>query len=72
MTEHELCNMCTEYSADVKCENRDACKLLNIIKENQALKKENKDLKRANEELRLNMSYMINPNTIGYRNDMGW
>ena len=72
MTEIELCNMCTEYTKDTKCKNKEDCKLLNIIKENKALKKENKDLKRANEELRLNISYMVNPNVIGYRNDMGW
>lgn len=65
MTQKELCEMCTEYSADTKCENKDACKLLNILKENKALKKEN-------EELRHKMSYMINPNAIGNRNDMGW
>ena len=72
MTERELCNMCTEYSTYTKCENKDTCKLLNIIKENKALNKENENLKKAIKELRLNMSYMINPNAIGYRNDMGW
>lgn len=65
MTERELCNMCTEYAKGTRCENKDICKLLNIIKENKTLKKENA-------ELRQKMSYMVNPNAIGYRNDMGW
>lgn len=65
MTEHELCNMCTEYAKGTKCDNRETCKLLGIIKENKALKKEISELKHK-------MSYMINPNAIGNRNDMGW
>ena len=72
MTRKELCEMCTEYSTDIKCENQDTCKLLNIIKDNKELKKKNKKLKQENAELRHHMSYMINPNSIGDRNDMGW
>ena len=65
MTERKLCSMCTEYAKGTRCENKDTCDLLNIIKENKLLKKENA-------ELRQKMSYMIDPNAIGNRNDMGW
>ena len=65
MTERKLCNMCTEYAKVIRCENKDTCALLKIIKENKALKRENA-------ELRQEMSYMIDPNAIGNRNDMGW
>lgn len=63
--EHELCTMCKDYEKNKKCKNKDTCKLLKIINENKSLKNENSKLK-------LNMSYMINPNTIGEKNDMGW
>ena len=65
ITKKEVCEMCTKHSENVKCENKDTCKLLNLIDENKELKKENS-------ELRCKMSYMINPNAIGNRNDMGW
>ena len=71
MTEKELCNMCTEYSQDVKCENKDTCKLLNVVRENKELRKENASLKKEVSELRLEMSYMRDPNAIGDRHEMG-
>lgn len=71
MKQIELCEMCTEYSKDAKCENKAGCKLLNILKENEKLKKENRSLKAEIADLRLNMSYMINPNAIGDRCEMG-
>ncbi|MED9905262.1 MAG: hypothetical protein UFG06_13915 [Lachnospiraceae bacterium] len=64
MRDIKLCEMCTEYSKDIKCENKDNCKLLAIVRENRTLKKENADL-------RLEMSYMVNPNAIGDRHEMG-
>lgn len=38
--------MCTEYSTEIKCENKDKCKLQAILTENARLKAENKELKR--------------------------
>lgn len=72
MTKKELCEMCTEYSTDTKCENEGKCKLQAILIENNAFREENKRLRKENEKLRIEKSYMINPNAIGNRNDMGW
>lgn len=71
MTEKELCNMCTEYSQDVKCENKDTCKLLNVVRDNKRLIEENRALKKEVSELRVQMSYMRDPNAIGDRHEMG-
>nr|DAZ35482.1 MAG TPA: A-type inclusion protein repeat protein [Caudoviricetes sp.] len=43
-----------------------------VLKENRALKKKVSQLKRQLDESELKRSYMVNPNAIGYRNDMGW
>ena len=64
MSDTELCKMCTEYSNETKCDNKENCKLLAIVRENRELKKENADL-------RLKISYMVNPNAIGDRHEMG-
>lgn len=45
MTEKELCKMCTEYSVDVPCEEKEKCPLLKILRENKKLKQEIKELK---------------------------
>ena len=39
MTEKELCLMCESYSEDIKCDQKDNCKLMAVLKENRALKK---------------------------------
>lgn len=39
MTEKELCLMCESYSEDTKCDQKDNCKLMAVLKENRALKK---------------------------------
>jgi len=71
VTENALCNMCTEYSQDVKCENKNTCKLLNVVRDNKRLIEENRALKREVSELRVQMSYMRDPNAIGDRHEMG-
>ena len=38
MTRKELCEMCTDYSTDTKCENKESCKLQAILTENAQLK----------------------------------
>ena len=72
MKEIELCEMCAEYSKGEKCENKANCKLLAILKENKILKQKNKKLKDENANLSMKMSYMVDSNAIGFRNDMGW
>mgnify|MGYP004583862903 FL=1 len=42
------------------------------MNENAALKKRVKELTKELADAKLNMSYMIDPNAIGDRNDMGW
>lgn len=44
MTEKELCLMCESYSEDTKCEQRDSCKLMAVLKENMEPKKKSKSI----------------------------
>ena len=37
MTEKEVCLMCENYSEDTKCDQKDSCKLMAILKENRKL-----------------------------------
>ena len=71
MTEKEVCLMCENYSEDAKCDHHDRCKLMAVLKENRALKKKVSRLKQQLDESELKRSYMINPNAIGDRHDMG-
>lgn len=71
MTKKELCNMCNDYSTDIKCDNEEDCRLLNLLKENEALKTENNSLKKQITDLKIRMSYMKDPNAIGDRCEMG-
>lgn len=45
---------------------------MKMIDENAALKKQVRELEKELADAKLNMSYMVNPNAIGNRNDMGW
>lgn len=65
MTRKELCEMCTEYSVDTKCENKDSCKLQAILTENAMLKAENKRLKEENREMRIRESWEKFPDMMG-------
>ena len=71
MTQKQLCQMCNEYSVDHKCDNEVECKLLKIIKENDSLKQECKMLKEQIRDLKIKNSYMVDPNAIGDRHEMG-
>ena len=64
--------MCQEYDIEHKCEMENSCKLIYVLKENKKLKKQVNSLKKELSDTKLKMSYMINPNVIGNRNDMGW
>lgn len=65
MTRKELCEMCTEYSTDTKCENKKSCKLQAILTENAQLKEENKRLRKENEERRIRESWDKFPDMMG-------
>lgn len=45
---------------------------ISVLEENKKLKEEINSLKKKLSDTQLEMSYMINPNAIGSRNDMGW
>ena len=64
--------MCQEYDVELKCEIERDCKLISVLEENKKLKKQVNSLKKELSDTKLKMSYMINPNVIGNRNDMGW
>lgn len=72
MSKTEICQMCDNYSVRNKCDQKKDFKIMKIMDENAALKKQVKELKKELAEAKLNMSYMIDPNAIGDRNDMGW
>lgn len=65
MTQKELCSLCTEYSIDTKCENKNSCKILAILKENKQLKEENTRLKKENKEMRIKESWEKFPDAMG-------
>lgn len=65
MTRKELCEMCTEYSADTKCDNKEKCKLQAILTENAKLKAENRKLQKENKERRIRESWEKFPDMMG-------
>ena len=65
MTRKELCEMCTEYSVDTKCENKETCKLQGILTENAQLKAENRKLKKDNTEMSIRESWEKFPDMMG-------
>lgn len=72
MNKTEICQMCDNYNVDARCDHREDCKIMKVIDENTALKKQVKELRKELSDAKLKMSYMVNPNAIGNRNDMGW
>lgn len=65
MSKKEICEMCDNYAIDHKCENKDTCKLMALIDENNRLKEENKRLKKENEQERINRNWERFPDTMG-------
>lgn len=72
MNKKDICELCTEYDVEHKCDNEKECRLIALWKENKELKQKVSNLKTELKETKNKMSYMINPNVIGNRNDMGW
>jgi hypothetical protein len=65
VTSKKLCEMCTEYSADEKCEYKNTCELQKILTENKDLKAENKQLKAKVEKLEVEKSWWNSPDMMG-------
>lgn len=57
--------MCTEYSTDTKCENKDTCKLQAILTENARLKAEIKELKNKNNDIESKRRWEMFPDMMG-------
>ena len=71
MKQKEICQICENYSIDAKCDIEDSCKIAVLVRENKELKAKIKTLQKENEDLRIKMSYMVNPNALGNRHEMG-
>ena len=69
MIRKEFCKMCTEYSADEKCEYRESCelqeKLQKIFEENKKLREENKKLRKKIEKMETDKSWADFPDMMG-------
>lgn len=72
MTKKQLCEICTEYSTETKCDIEDTCELQNILQENTELKrslkqikKELKQAKKKLEDLEISQSWERNPERMG-------
>ena len=65
MTDKRLCEMCTEYSADNKCDHKDKCELLGILKEDRRLKEKLREIKKERDKLSMEKSWKNNPERMG-------
>ncbi len=65
MTNNELCSMCTEYSIETKCDHKDDCKLLGILRENRQLKEELRETKKELSDLQIRKSWEDYPEMMG-------
>ena len=65
MTDKELCNMCTEYSTETKCDHKNDCKLLGILRENRQLKEELRETKKELSDLQIRKSWDDYPEMMG-------
>lgn len=65
MTNKELCNMCTEYSTETKCDHKKDCKLLGILRENRQLKEKLRETKKELSDLQIRKSWEDYPEMMG-------
>ena len=65
MTDKELCNMCTEYSTETKCDHKKDCKLLGILRENRQLKEKLRETKKELSDLQIRKSWEDYPEMMG-------
>lgn len=62
MTNKQLCSYCTEYDKEHKCDVKDKCPLLNLLRENRRLKKKVKEM----EDAEIAASWDRNPDRMGW------
>ena len=65
MTNKELCNMCTEYSTETKCDHKKDCKLLRILRENRQLKEKLRETEKELSNLQIRKSWEDYPEMMG-------
>ena len=69
MIRKEFCKMCTEYSADEKCEYMESCKLQEklqkVFEENKKLRAENKELRKKVKKMETDKSWADFPDMMG-------
>lgn len=69
MTSTDLCKMCTEYSANEKCEYMESCelqaKLQKIFEGIEKLLAENKELRKKIEKMEADKSWRDFPDMMG-------
>ena len=65
MTRKKLCEMCSEYSTEYKCELQEDCRLQAILTENIRLKADNRELKKKIKELETKRSWELSPDRMG-------
>ena len=69
MTRKDFCKMCTEYSANEKCESIDSCefqaKLQKIFEGIEKLREENKELRKKVEKMEAEKSWRDFPDMMG-------
>ena len=65
MTEREMCGFCNDYDADIKCDIKDNCKFIALVRENKKLKAELKAVKKELAELKSIRSWELSPDRMG-------
>ena len=65
MTEKEICKLCDNYDVDIKCDFKDSCKLMSLVRENKNLKAELRVVKRELTELKSKRSWELSPDRMG-------
>ena len=65
MTEKEICKLCDNYDVDIKCDLKDSCKLISLVRENKNLKEELRTVKRELADLKSIRSWELSPDRMG-------
>lgn len=65
MTEKEICKLCDNYAVDIKCDFKDKCNLIALVRENNILKAELIAVKKELAELKSIRSWELSPDRMG-------